>query len=71
MAIDVNGAIQKIKAVGATNVRMLPMLGQNIQEGDYQIEVKDGTAWLPIVTGVKRTLAEQIIGQALNRTICG
>lgn len=71
MAVDVNNATLAIKRVGATNVRITPMSGQSITEGDYQIEINQSGNWSPVVTGVKRMIAEQIVSQALNRTICG
>jgi len=71
MAVDVNTATRQIKEVGATNVRITPMSGQSVMEGDHQIEINQNGTWSPIVTGVKRTIAEQIVSQALNRVICG
>jgi hypothetical protein len=46
------------------------MEGQNVTDGDYQIEVNEG-GWKPIVAGVKKFIAEQLVNQALNRVICG
>lgn len=71
MSIDISQATTLIKEAGANHVRLLPMPGQNILEGDYQIEVKNSGEWRVIVTRVKKQIAEQIISQALNRVICG
>lgn len=60
-----------IKQAGSTNVRILPMQGQSITEGDYQIEIKKENAWTPIMVGVKKPIAEQIVQNALNRVILG
>jgi len=68
--LDFNAARQTIRKVGASNVRVLPMEGQNVTDGDYQIEVNEG-GWKPIVAGVKKFIAEQLVNQALNRVICG
>lgn len=71
MTVDVNNVTIAIKRAGATNVRITPMAGQSITEGDHQIEINQNGTWSAIATGVKRTLAEQLVNQALNRTICG
>lgn len=71
MTVDLNSATLLIKKAGPQKVRILPMTGQAINEGDYQIEIKDDNNWSVIVSGVKKVVAEQLVGQALNRTICG
>lgn len=68
--MNINEATQAIKRVGAANVRVTPMPGQSVMDGDYQIEINNGS-WAAIVTGVKKPIAEQIVSQALNRVICG
>lgn len=70
-AININEAIQKIKSAGATSVRTVPMTGQAVDGGDYQIEIKTGDSWSPIVTGVKKPMAEDIMRQATNRVLLG
>ena len=71
MPINQNEAIQKIKTVGPANVRVIPMPGQNIMTGNYQIEVQDGGNWSSIVVGIKKSMAEDIVSQATNRVILG
>ena len=71
MNIDVSKVTQAIKTAGSTNVRVTPMPGQSIVEGDHQIEINENGSWSPIATGIKKMIAEQIISQALNRVICG
>lgn len=71
MTINMNSTANAIKKAGAAKVRILPMAGQNVLEGDYQIEIKEEDNWVVLVTGLKKVIAEQIVGQALNRTICG
>lgn len=71
MAINVNEAIQKIKQVGKSSVRAVPMPNHDVQTGDYQIEIKEGSAWTPIVVGVNKKIAEDIISQATNKVILG
>ena len=41
MAVNINEAIMKIRAAGPANVRSIPMEGQNVHTGQYQIEVKE------------------------------
>ena len=71
MVLDVNNATLAIKKAGATNVRATPMSGQSITEGDYQIEINENGQWIPVIAGIKKLIAEQIITQALNRVILG
>ena len=66
-----NEATQKIKKAGKNNVRTVPMAGQSIQGGDYQIEVRNNDNWTPVVTGVQKSVAESIVSQAINRVILG
>lgn len=69
--LNITEASVKIKAAGAQNVRVVPMDGQNVLDGDYQIQIKNESIWNTIVTGIKKNIAEQIVSQALNRVICG
>jgi hypothetical protein len=71
MPVNVNEAIQKIKSAGATNVRVVPMSGQNINTGDYQIDLQSNGQWSTIVTGIKKSMAEDLVNQATNRVILG
>lgn len=71
MAININEAIQKIKRVGAQSVRTIPMQGQSVDGGDYQIEINNNGQWESIVVGVKKQMAEDIIRQATNRMLLG
>jgi len=71
MAININEAIIKIKKAGPGKVRAVPMEGQNIHTGQYQIEVQENEEWIPVAVGVTKTIAENIINQAINRVICG
>lgn len=66
-----NEAIQKIKAGGAKNVRVLPEKGQSINDGNYQIEILENGNWLPLVSGIKKKMAEDIVQQAINKVILG
>jgi len=71
MPINVNEAIQQIKRAGASCARAVPMPNQNVNSGDYQIEIKANEIWSPIVTGVSKKIAEDIINQSTNRVILG
>lgn len=67
--VNMNEAIRKIRSVGPQSVRAVPMPDQPV-DGDYQIEINNG-GWEPIVTGVKKQMAEDIIRQATNRVLLG
>ena len=69
--LSLTEATQAIKKAGANNVRVVPMPGQSVNDGDHQIELKNGESWELIVSGMKKSIAEQIVSQALNRVICG
>lgn len=71
MPLNLNEVINSIKKVGASAVRTVPMSGENVNDGNYQIEIRSGDMWTPIVTGVKKPMAEDIIRQAVNRVIIG
>jgi len=71
MSLNMNEANQQIKKAGENNVRAVPMAGQSVQGGDYQIEIREGTNWTPVMTGVQKQVAESIINQAVNRVILG
>ena len=69
--INLNETIQTIKRVGTNNVRTVPMPGQSVNGDQYQIEIMEGTCWRPIVTGVTKRTAEDLIAQATNKVILG
>lgn len=71
MNIDFNSTNVAIKKAGKSNVRIIPMAGQSITEGEYQIEINNNGIWSPVLTSVKKQIAEQIVSQALNRVILG
>lgn len=71
MAINVNEATRKIKEAGAANVRAVPMAGQNVQSGSYQIEVKTNQIWEVVAECPNKKIAEDIISQAVNKVILG
>lgn len=71
MPINVNEAIVKIKKAGSKNVRAVPMPGQSVTSGDYQIEILEDGSWAPTATGLPKKLADDLISQATSRLICG
>ena len=52
------------------NVRAVPSPGSGYN-GEYRIEICEAGVWTPIATGLQKTMADNIIIQSLNRTICG
>lgn len=71
MALDVNNVTVLIRKAGAGKVRVIPMPGQNVLDGDHQIEINENGAWSTIAIGVKKPIAEHMVSSALNRVICG
>lgn len=71
MVANINEAVARIKKVGSSHVRSVPMPGQNVNTGNYQIEIDEGNGWTPIVVGVQRSIADSIIQQAVNKVILG
>lgn len=69
--ININEAIQAVKAAGSRRVRTVPMDGQNIHDGLYQIEVADTSGWHAVATGMPKVTAESIINQATSRVLLG
>lgn len=70
-AVNVNEAIERIKSAGAGNVRSVPMPGQNVNDGQYQIEINQNGQWVPVATGISKRISEDLISQATNRVILG
>lgn len=52
------------------NVRVVPMPGQGF-DGDQQIEIKEDNNWVVVVSGLSKPMAEGIVRESINRTICG
>jgi len=69
--VSIADAELQIKAAGRSNVRIVPMAGQSVQDGYHQIEVNVGNEWKPVLTDIKKPIAESVVSQALNRVICG
>lgn len=67
---NINETIAKIKGVGPSNVRCIPLNGETIN-GKYKIEIKDGNEWSSIAECPNKKIAEDIINLATNRTILG
>jgi hypothetical protein len=71
MTVNINDAIQKIKQVGASKTRIVPMEGQNALEGHQRIEILLDGKWESVVSGLNRKMAEELVAQASNRVILG
>lgn len=68
--MNINEALQKIRKVGASNVRVLPMEGQSFN-GLHRIEIRDQGAWAMVIEGVEKCMAENLVRQAVNKVILG
>jgi hypothetical protein len=71
MTANLNEAVQKIKKVGLSNTRVVPMSGQSSLDGKQQIEICEGGNWHPVVTGLTPQMAANLLAQASNRVILG
>ncbi len=71
MTANINEAIQKIKAVGTSNTRIVPMVGQSAVAGRQQIEICENGVWRAVVSGITQKMAEDIVTQATNKVILG
>jgi len=71
MSVNVNEATRRIKTAGASNVRAVPMEGQDVQSGRYQIDIKENGSWTQIAECPNKTIADDIISQAVNNVILG
>ena len=69
--INLNEAMTKIKEVGSTNVRVVPMVKQSAIDGQHQIQIKTNNIWITIVEDLPKGAAEEIIKKAVSRIILG
>lgn len=71
MSVSISEAVSAIKKAGAINTRISQMPGATI-DGLHQIEIQSAPGvWTPVVTGLKRQMAENLIKEATNRVILG
>lgn len=68
---NVNETVRQIKRVGSSNVRSVPKPGQNVQTGQYLIEIKENGNWTQIAECPNKKIADDIINQAINNVILG
>ena len=71
MAVNLAETVNRIKKAGPTNVRAVPMPGQHIHEGKYQVEVNEGGMWVVVAESIPQSTANDLIRQSTNRVICG
>lgn len=71
MTANINETVMKIKKVGGSNARVVPMNGQDAIGGLQQIEIREGNTWHAVLSGLTRKLAEDIISNATNKVILG
>jgi len=71
MIHNLNEAIVRIRAAGATNVRTVPMDGQHVTEGKYRVEICENGTWSPIIVGIAKSTADDLVTQATSRVILG
>lgn len=66
MVGNITEATAKIRKVGSLNTRI-------VEGADKlcQVEVKENGAWTPVVVGLTKVLAENLVSQATKQVICG
>ena len=70
MAVNISEALTMMRKAGPTKVRAVPMPGQNVNTGNYKIEIDQGFGtWVCVIEGLPKVTAEGLIGQATNRVI--
>ncbi len=71
MIANINEAVEKIKKIGASNARIVPMPNENAVTGLHQIDIREGQSWVTVVSGITKSMGEDLVSQATNRTILG
>jgi len=66
--MNMSPLVDKIK--NSANSRVVPMPGESI-DGKYQIEVYTNNKWETIISGLGKSIAEDIVRQASNKVILG
>ena len=66
--INLAKTIDRMTKAGRNNLRCV--LASHSNDG-YIIEINDGGVWSPIVKGITKSIAEDLLKQASNRVICG
>jgi len=69
MAINISEALAEMRKAGPRGIKTMPMPGQSINTGSYQIDIARDGQWITILEGLPRATAESLIAQALNRVI--
>jgi len=63
--VNLNEAINKMTKAGPGNVKVIQ------DKEKYKIEAKVGGVWVPVIGGLEKSIAENLVLKALNRTILG
>ncbi len=72
MVMNINEVTLKIKKAGGSKVRAVPMPGQDVQNGQYKIEINEDGNWLTILEGIpSKASADNIVNCATNRVLLG
>jgi hypothetical protein len=68
--MNINEAVIRIRKAGTSNVRVLPMDDQSFT-GLHRIEIRDQGAWVMVVEGLEKNMAENLVQQAIKKVILG
>lgn len=66
--MNIKETINKITKAGQNNVQITNVGGG---QNEWAIEIRLGGVWTPILSGLPKPMAEDIVKQAKNRVICG
>lgn len=72
MTINISEALSRLRKAGPKNIRSIPMPGQNVHVGTYQIEINHGMGdWECVLEGLPKAMADGLMSQATSRVIFG
>ena len=69
--VDFSQIINQLKAAGIKNIRIIPMEGQSVLDGNQRIEILKDGQWVAVVSNISKKIAEDMVKQAGNRVILG
>jgi hypothetical protein len=68
--INISEALVTMRKAGPKNIRAVPMPGQSVNSGTYQIEINEGLGqWHCILEGLPKAMADGLISQSTSRVI--
>lgn len=68
--VNLTETVNAIKAAGPLKVRIVPQTGEHYETGLYVIEILKESSWCPILSGVPRQTADNLVNQASCNLLC-